>query len=157
MEHYAPFGNGLLTSTSETNASPTARSPERAGSGNRRAASSRVAAAGADPVDASVALRLALMLEGGLMSEAIPNEANGKETCLNNNKANDCAAHDDPKLSSSLLSNTWTPALVPDQFRTRKPRRQERHDSDGIRLVTAASGWRSFARRSTLPIARGVT
>ena len=90
------------------------------------------------------------------MSEAIPNEANGKETCLNNNKANDCAAHDDPRLSLPA-SNAWTPALVPDQFRTPKPRRQERHDSEGIRLLTAASGWRSFARRSTLPIARGVT
>ena len=32
--------------------------------------------------------------------------------------------------------------------------RQERHDSAGIRLLTAASGWRSNPRKSTSPVQR---
>ena len=77
VEHYAPLGNGLLTSTSASQCVtlPPDRRARRIWQHVEQQLA--VAAAGADPVDASVALRLALM------PEAIPNGANGKETRLN--------------------------------------------------------------------------
>jgi hypothetical protein len=84
------------------------------------------------------------------MPEAIANEASGKETCLNNNKANDCAAHDDPRLSIPG-SNAWTPALVPDQFQTPKPTPPQRGTSGGGAIAISADSM-TKARHTVRPI-----